>query len=194
MLAQRIQERINMPSAPHHISVKRASFRMVSYIDNAAPAIKKPIKRADAAIAVTTFSIVTVVSRVLFGVFADILDKKHVLAFSMFLTAVGLVIFQTLDGTSFVMIVVFAVIYGVGAAGAMPLRTPIIREYFGVKRFGTIFGLLAFFLTIGSAAGAPVAGWVYDTQGVYNPIWYIYAGLSVVGMFLIKIMKKPVIE
>jgi sugar phosphate permease len=147
------------------------------------------IERSSAAIAVTVFSIITIVSRIVYGFLADIFNKKNVIALSMLLTAIGLVMFQLLDGSSFAMVILFAVVYGIGAAGAMPLRTPIIREYFGVRKFGTIFGMLAFFLTIGSAAGAPLAGWVYDTRGVYDPIWYIYAGINVVGILLILIMR-----
>ncbi len=147
------------------------------------------IEKSDAAIAVTTFSIVTAVSRIFFGVVADIFNKRYVLAFSMLLTAVGLVIFQSLDGSSFALVIIFAFIHGIGAAGAMPLRAPIIREYFGIKKFGTIFGLLAFSLTVGSATGAPVAGWVYDTRGVYSPIWWVYAGLAAIAMVLILIMR-----
>jgi MFS family permease len=146
-------------------------------------------ERSSAAIAVTVFSIVSIISRIFYGFLADIFSKKYVLAFSMLITAIGLVMFHYLDGSSFVLVILFAIVYGVGAAGAMPLRVPIIREYFGTKKFGTIFGLLAFSLTIGSAAGAPLAGWVYDTRGVYDPIWLIYAGLTVLGMILILIMR-----
>ena len=89
------------------------------------------------------------------------------------------------------MVVIFTVVYGIGAAGAMPLRTPIIREYFGVKRFGTIFGILALFPTVGTAVAAPLAGWVYDTGGEYYPIGLIFAGLSAIGMILILTMEKP---
>jgi MFS family permease len=152
------------------------------------------IEREKAAVAVTAFSIVTIISRLLYGVFADIFSKKRVLAFSMLVTAIGLLIFQSLDGSSFAMVFVFAFIYGIGTAGAMPLRTPIIREYFGVEKFGTIFGLLAIFLTMGTAAGAPFAGWVYDTRGEYFPVWLIFAGLSAAGMILILTMKKPRVE
>ena len=147
------------------------------------------IERSRAAIAVTVFSIITIIFRIIYGFLADIFEKKNVIALSMLLTAIGLVMFQLLDGSSFAMVILFAIVYGIGAAGAMPLRTPIIREYFGIRRFGTIFGLLAFFLTIGSAAGAPLAGWVYDTRGVYDPIWYIYTGINVVGMILILMMR-----
>ena len=113
------------------------------------------------------------------------------MALSMGLTIIGLLIFQLLDGDSFAMVIVFAVVYGLGAAGLMPLRAPIIREYFGVKNFGTIFGLMAVFVMFGGITGAPIAGWVYDTRGVYSPIWFVYAGLIMVGMILI-LMMPPV--
>ncbi|MFC2010440.1 MFS transporter [Chloroflexota bacterium] len=148
-------------------------------------------ERDIAALSVTIFSIITIVSRLLYGIVADIYSKKYVLASSMLLLAIGLVIFHFLDGSSFAMVVVFAVIYGIGAAGAMPLRVPIIREYFGVKKFGTIFGLNAVFLILGSAIGAPVVGWYYDTRGVYSPVWLICAGLAVVGMILMLILPPP---
>ena len=113
------------------------------------------------------------------------------MAFSMLLTAAGLVLFQMLDGISFFMVIVFAVVYGIGIAGAMPLRTPIIREYFGVKRFGSIFGLLAFFLTLGTSIGAPFAGWMFDTRGEYYPVWFIFAGLAIIGMLMMLTVAKP---
>jgi sugar phosphate permease len=149
------------------------------------------MERSRAAVAVTIFSVVTIAGRILYGISADIFSKKYVIAFSMLLTAVGLTIFHLLDGSSFAMVVIFAVVYGIGAAGAMPLRTPIVREYFGVKRFGTIYGLMGLFLTSGVAIGAPLAGWVYDTRGVYDPIWLIFACLTAVGMVLILIMEPP---
>ena len=170
------------------LPIHAVSLHMMPYLTSLG------IERENAAIAVTTFSIVTVAARLLYGVFADIYRKKYVLSVSMLVTSAGLLFFQSLDGSSFAMVVVFAVVYGIGAAGSMPLRTPIIREYFGVKKFGTIFGILALFLTVGTAAGAPFAGWIYDTRGEYYPVWLIYAGLSALGMILILTMNKSRLE
>jgi MFS family permease len=116
------------------------------------------MERTEAAIPVTIFSVITIVCMILYGVFPDIFSKKNMLALSMIMTFAGLLLFQSLDGSSFLKVILFAVVYGIGAAGAMPLRMPIIREYFGVRKFGTIFGILACFLTIGTAGGVPLAG------------------------------------
>ncbi|UCC16547.1 MAG: MFS transporter [Dehalococcoidales bacterium] len=167
------------------MAIHAVTLHMMPYLESLG------LERSEAAIPVTIFSIITIVCRILYGILSDIFSKKNMLAISMFMTSAGLLLFQSLDGSSFVMVVVFAVVYGIGAAGAMPLRTPIIREYFGVKRFGTIFGILAFFLTVGTAGAAPLAGWVYDTRGEYYPIWLIFAGLSAIGMILLLTVKKP---
>ena len=50
-------------------------------------------------------------------------------------------------------------------------RAPILREYFGTARFGTIFGLTSIFITAGVVAAPPLAGWTYDVLGTYQPVW-----------------------
>ena len=146
------------------------------------------IERDWAAIAVTIFAVITIPTRLLYGIAADMYSKKYVLVISMILTTAGLLVFHFLDGSSFAMVVVFAVIYGIGAAGVTPLRTPLLRDYFGIKKFGTIFGLNAFLITVGAVIGAPIAGWVYDTREVYDPIWLIFTGFVVAGMVLILLL------
>ena len=146
--------------------------------------------RSAAAIGVTIFSLTGVPMRILYGVLADIFDKKYVYALSNAITTVSLVIFGLLDGNSFAMMAWFGVIYGLGVSGAMCVRVPITRDYFGVRNFGTIFGMLSIFTVIGSVAGAPIAAWVYDSSGTYFPIWYVYAGLTAAGMLLLLMLPR----
>lgn len=167
------------------VAINAMTVHMMPYLTNIG------IEREKAAIAITTFSFVTLGARLLYGVLADIFSKKYVMTFSMAVTAIAIFIYQLLDGSSYSMVIVFSVIYGIGVGGAMTLRTPIIREYFGVKRFGTIFGILALFLTFGTAIGPPVAGWVFDTRGEYFPIWYILAGLTAIGTVMMITIGRP---
>ncbi|MEE8419076.1 MAG: MFS transporter [Dehalococcoidales bacterium] len=146
------------------------------------------IARSVAALAVTIYSFATLTARIPFGVMADIFTKKYVMAVSLGLTTVGLVLYGMIDGSSFAMVVLFTVVYGLGTAGAMPLRAAIIREYFGARKFGTIYGIVSVFTTVGSAIGAPLAGWVFDSSGQYDPIWYIFAALVALGTVLILII------
>ena len=67
---------------------------------------------------------------------------------------------------------------------------PIVREYFGTKKFGTIFGLTSIFITIGVITTPPLAGWVYDTRGVYDPIWLIFSGICMLGAILMLAMPQ----
>ena len=70
----------------------------------------------------------------------------------------------------------------------MPVRIPIYREYFGVKNFGKIYGLGNLFFTFGIITGAPIAGWVYDTLGYYDPVWWILSILTAIGAVLVLTM------
>ena len=146
------------------------------------------MERSSAAVAVSIYSMTGIVARIVYGVLSDIFSKKYMLALSLGLTTAGVIIFSLIDGSSFAHVVLFAIIFGVGAAGNSPLRSPIVREYFGTKNFGTIYGLVAVFTMTGVVIGAPIAGWVYDIRGVYDPIWYIYSGFTIVGMTLMLTM------
>jgi MFS family permease len=146
--------------------------------------------RSTAAIGVTIFSLTGIPMRIFYGVLADMFEKKYVYALSNAITSVSLVIFGMLDGNSFAMMALFGVIYGLGVSGAMCVRVPITREYFGIKNFGTIYGMLSIFTVIGGVAGAPIAARVYDTSGTYFPIWYVYAGLTAVSMLLLLLLPR----
>lgn len=148
--------------------------------------------RPTAALGVMIISIIGLAMRVMYGILADMFGKKYVYALSNGMTTVALVLFGFLDGSSFAMLALFGVIYGLGVSGAMTVRVPITREYFGVSSFGSVFGMLSVFTVIGGVIGAPVAGWVYDTSGAYFPIWYIFAGLTIIGALLLLVLPGPV--
>jgi len=130
--------------------------------------------------------------RLLYGFLADIFAKKYIYAFSCGVTAVALVMLSFLNGDSFASLVIFSIVYAFAVAGSTTMRVPITRDYFGAKNFGTVFGWISVFVVIGSVAGAPVAGWVYDTRGTYFPIWLIFAGITVVAMVLLLMLPSPV--
>lgn len=150
--------------------------------------------RASAAYAISIFSIASLVARLAYGVLADIFPKKIVLVLSTALTTIGLVMFDILDGSSFTFVALFAVVYATGAGGAMSLRAPVIREYFGVKHFGAIFGLSALMVTLGGVVGAPLTGLVFDTRGSYEPIWFVYAGLTTISTILLLLLPGATVK
>ena len=97
-----------------------------------------------------------------------------------------------IDGTSpFWVLVLFAVVYGIGLSGVMALRPPILVEYFGTKNFGAIFGLESVFITIAGVLSAPLAGWVFDTYGTYKPYWLGLIVFAIIALVAILTIPKP---
>jgi sugar phosphate permease len=146
------------------------------------------MERTDAAMVVMIVSIVTIAGRIPFGFLADIFIRKYIAAVSCGLITVALLVFWFIDGSSWALVLLFAVTFGVSGAGFVTLRPPIIREYYGTKKFGTIYGLFTAFTLLGSVIGPPVAGWVFDTFGVYGPTWLVMSGLAMIGTVLLIIM------
>jgi len=87
--------------------------------------------------------------------------------------------------------IAFAIIFGLGDGGMVPLRLPLIREHFGTRRFGTILGLIGVFAMTGLIVSPPVAGWVFDTFGVYDPLWLILSGGVVIVATTISTLPPP---
>lgn len=146
------------------------------------------MERASAATVVMIVSMVTLAGRIPFGFLVDIFTKKYIAAVSCGLISISLLVFWLIDGSSFALVLLFAITFGVAGAGFVVTRLPIIREYFGTKNFGTIYGLWAAFTMLGSVIGPPVAGWVFDTFGVYDPVWLVMSGLTMIGTILLIIM------
>jgi len=148
------------------------------------------IERSTASMVVMSISIVSIPSRFVFGWLTDIFRKSYVIVASMVLTSVGLFLFSIIDGSSFGLIAGFVIVYGSVTGAGMSLRPIIIREYFGTTKFGTILGLGGIFTTIGITATPPVAGWIFDTRGVYDPIWLILSGVCMLGTILMLTLPQ----
>ncbi len=64
-------------------------------------------------------------------------------------------------------------------------------DYFGMKSFGTIMGVMS---TISMAAGivSPVAaGWIFDVTGSYQLAWQLFALTTVPAIVLMLLAKSP---
>ncbi|MFC1987948.1 MFS transporter [Chloroflexota bacterium] len=142
------------------------------------------VARSTASMVAMSIPLVSLTARLPFGWLADTFPKKYVWAVSIGLTSAGTFLFELVDGNSFILMYAAVLVIGLGLAGSGPLKTPTIREYFGTKNFGTILGFIKTFSMVGLLIFNPLAGWVFDTRGTYSPIWFIYAGLAMIGTIL----------
>ncbi len=148
------------------------------------------LDRSSSSIITMLVPAISMASRVPFGILADVFDKRYVLALCIGLISLGEFLFWIVDINSWGSMILFTIVFGFGMGGLWSTRTPIIREYFGTKSFGAIFGLISIFITVGSLASPPIAGWIFDTLGNYGPIWPILGAGSMIGAILILLIPE----
>jgi MFS family permease len=139
------------------------------------------VERTTASMVAMAMSMVSTPARFVFGWLADIFQKRCVFATSIALTSLGLFFLSRVDPSSLITVLLPVIFFGLGLGGTMPIRAPIVREYFGPRNFGTIYGLQFIFMTSGMVISPPLAGWVFDARGVYHPIWLILSGVAAAG-------------
>lgn len=74
-----------------------------------------------------------------------------------------------------------------GYAGGTKLQLVgfLTAAYGGMRKFGTIFGLMASLIAAGSGLGPVLGGWVYDVWNSYSPALWAGCGLTLVSTFLL---------
>ncbi len=142
-----------------------------------------------AAASVTAMTLLSLVGRLGLGQLSDVMDKRRVLAGSFALTGLSLLLFATVyDGWQ----VLYAIpVFALGFGGLIPVRPAFQAEYFGLKAFGAIQGLVFTVSMLGSLVGPVFAGWVYDQTESYRLAFVIVSAGSLLAVPLILSAGRP---
>ena len=142
-----------------------------------------------AGVVVLTYTAIALPSQFLAGYLADRLPKQILIFVYLSFQAVSILVIALAD--SLFPVYLFAVLYGIGFGGRIPLMTAIRGEFFGRKAFATIMGL-------GQAPnnimliGAPIfAGYMFDATGTYIVPFTAFAVLNFLGAVLMLFVKRP---
>ena len=104
--------------------------------------------------------------------------------------SVGLLFFSYISPDLIWLAVPFIFIFSIGYGSAHTMRSAMMRELFGQRRYGTAFGMMTLVMMIGNISGAPLAGWVFDRWGSYQGIWLAFALLSILALASIATTPK----
>lgn len=92
-------------------------------------------------------------------------------------------------GTSYTALVVFALVLGAGYGGFVALSPAVLAELFGVRRLGTVMGLLYTSGGVGALLGPPLAGIIIDWSGGYR--WAIaYSLIGALASYAVLLPLK----
>jgi MFS family permease len=152
------------------------------------------IPAAVAASVVTGITLCSLIGRLGFGFLGDFVDKRRLIAASLALQAVGTLIFSYIGAGAIWLIIPFLLTYAPGFGGIMPVRPALQADFFGIRSYGTIMGLMSVVSVIAGIVSPVFAGWILDTTGSYQLAWWIFALLTVPGIPLVLLAKPPKVK
>ncbi|KQQ79588.1 MFS transporter [Aureimonas sp. Leaf324] len=127
-----------------------------------------------------------------FGLSADRLRKKNVLAAIYFGRAVVIVGFLAVPFTP-LSATIFACAMGFLWLGTVPLTSGLVGQIFGVRYLSTLFGIVFMSHQIGAFFGAWAAGLLFERTGSYDLAWTVSIALAVIaGLANLPIRDAPV--
>ena len=143
------------------------------------------------AYAIALVGLFNIVGSFLAGALGQRYSKKMWLSTIYFLRA--LVITALLLGPKTeTTIYLFAIAMGVLWLSTVTLTTGIVAQVFGLRYIATLFGIVFLGHQVGAFLGVWLGGWIYDSTGSYDPMWWAAAALGLVAAILhLPIDEKP---
>lgn len=118
-----------------------------------------------------------------FGISADRLRKKYVLAGIYFARAVVMVLFLALPITP-LSATLSACAMGFLWLGTVPLTSSLVGQIFGVRYLSTLFGIVFLSHQVGAFFGAWGAGYAYTITGSYDFAWQASIAVALLAVLL----------
>ena len=138
-------------------------------------AVDQGISTSTAALAFGLLSLINMLSVILIGVLSDRLLRKNVLAVAYAvrgLAFVGLVLMPASVG-----IWVFALLAGASWLATVPQTSSLTAEIYGIRKAGTLVGMLSMLHQFGGAAAVLLAGTTFTLLDTYVPAFLTAAAL-----------------
>ncbi len=143
--------------------------------------------RTAAAVAATE-GITVFLSRIVIGYLIDRFFAPYVAMFFFSLSAVGMAIFAL--GAVDTMAFIGAICVGLSLGAEVDLLAYLTGRYFGLKSFGTTYGLLFSAVLLGTALGPLAFGIGFDTTGSYIGILTLCVAINIVAVILSAFLGK----
>ena len=142
------------------------------------------ITRTTASLVALLLPVISVGGRLGVGLIKNRSDEKRIFAVAYALMTIGTLSLGYVAGGTTWLLVFFAIVFGFGWGTSVTTRMVLLRKHFGRSSFGTILGFTSGVMMIGGIAGAPLTGWVFDTWGSYQGMWFGLVSLTFIGFIL----------
>ena len=141
------------------------------------------------AVVILVLTATTVVGQIGGGFIADRVNKRLLIVFAMLGHSSGLLVLAFAD--AYWMLLVFAVLLGLGWGTRTPAMQALRADYFGGRSFGTIMGFSSLIIMFGMILGPLIAGLSYDVTGSYRSGFVVLATAAMAGAAFFWFAKPP---
>ena len=142
---------------------------------------------AQAGIILTIISLVSVISRIVTPIMAEMYGTRRMMAASLSIQAVTVfMLFWSHEAWAFYL---FAGVFGIGFGGEWTGYLVINRQYFGEGPMGTVYGWQTTGALSGHAVATGLAGLVVYVTGSFNMVMALSVGFSAVGVLVIAMLE-----
>lgn len=125
------------------------------------------------------------------GAYGQRWSKRSGLAGIYFLRAIAITALLLAPKTE-TTILLFAAAMGILWLSTVPLTTGIVAQVFGVRYMATLFGIVFLSHQLGSFSGVWLGGYLYDTVGSYDAVWWAGVVLGLLAALIhLPIDERP---
>ena len=126
------------------------------------------------------------------GLLSSRFPKRYLLSIIYTLRAVAIVAFVVAPMTP-ASALVFGAAMGVLWLSTVPLTSQLVALMFGPRFMATLFGFVFFSHQVGAFIGVWLGGYLYETTGSYDVVWWLAVGLGIFAALVnLPIREQPV--
>ncbi|HEX4005646.1 MAG TPA: MFS transporter [Acidobacteriaceae bacterium] len=115
------------------------------------------------------------------GWLLDYLKGSHIAIASLLVAAIGM--FLLAHARAFASAAPAALLAGLGGGCELDLIPYMLRRYFGLRSFSTLYGLVYSAYAVAGATAPLVLGHYYDVTGSYSGLFNVFCGVTLVAAF-----------
>jgi len=141
-----------------------------------------------------TIGLFNIVGSLASGYLGNRMPKRYILSTIYFARALSIVVFILLPASP-VTTLIFGAVTGLLWLSTVPPTSALVAVMFGTRWLAMLFGFAFFSHQVGGFLGVLLGGFVFDTFGSYNPVWWLSVFFGVMSALInLPIVEKPIMR
>ena len=139
-----------------------------------------------------TIGLFNIIGSLTSGYLGNRVPKRYILSSIYFARALSIVIFISLPANP-VTTLIFGAVTGLLWLSTVPPTSALVAVMFGTRWLAMLFGFAFFSHQVGGFLGVLLGGYVFDSYGSYNPVWWLSVFFGVMSALInLPIVERPV--